>query len=411
MGGALGSGEFTQGLAGGIQNAMQMRRQSMDNQMRADYMKTQKKLLDAQWKAAEMEEQWWNQQPSNVRGLKFMPKEAQTIGMLMAGIIPLPGMTPVAGAPGAPPSPGPAGAQPAGLDVPPMALPENLPIQPPQSQDNVVDIITQARTNPMLGLTLNKIFGENPGRVTFRDDYLSPKTGKPALQGFDTAGRPIPEVSYGRAAQREERAQQTQFIDPDSGMPLTFNPLTRTYDVANVPGLKEVGIRKQRLPVETSNDIAQGMTYLQTVDKIKGLYNKALAGPAAGRANIAAQHIMNNPEFKAAQFNIGTLRTIVYQLSGKQINETELKWLERDILPSLKQPNENFAANLKQLDEWLTLKLTNQTDALGTNYILPKNVQNFIMQRMGQAPKQPSLNLGGKKSGAQKVGRFVVEEE
>ena len=402
----MGGGDFIQGLTGGIQNAMQMRQQSVDNQMRAEYMKTQKKLMDMQWKAAEMEEQWWNQQPANIRGLKFMPKEAQTIGMLMSGIMPLPGMAPVGGGGGTstPPSPipAPAGAQPAGWGGPPMELPaENAPpqIQPqggPTSGD-VVDIITQARANPLTGLALNKIFGENPGRVMFRDDYISPKTGKPALQGFDIAGRPIPEVSYERAPQREERTQQSQLIDPASGMPLTFNPLTGSYKIANVPGLKEVGIRKQRLPVETSNDLAQGMTYLQTVDKITRIYNKDLAGPAAGRANIAAQHVMNNPEFKAAQFNIGTLKTIVYQLSGKAISDIEQKWLERDILPSLKQPNKNFGANLQQLDEWLTLKLSNQVNALDTNYILPKNVQSFITQRTGQpVSKQPDLKLGQK---------------
>lgn len=402
----MGGGDFIQGLTGGIQNAMQMRQQSVDNQMRADYMKTQKKLMDMQWKAAEMEEQWWNQQPENIRGLKFMPKEAQTIGMLMAGIMPLPGMAPAGGGTGAPPSPMPApetaGAQPAGWGGPPMALPpENIPpsIQPQggSAGGGVTDIISQARTNPLMGLALNKIFGENPGRVAMRDDYVSPETGKPSLQGFDIAGRPVPGVSYPRTPGREEREQQSQFIDPASGMPLTFNPLTGTYKIANVPGLKEVGIRKQRLSTEVSSDLAQGMTYLQTVDKIKGIYNKALAGPAAGRANIAAQHVMNNPEFKAMQFNIGTLRTIVYQLSGKAINETEQAWLEKDILPSLKQPNENFFSNLQQLDEWLTLKLLNQSDALSTNYIMPKNVQDFIRQRTGQlTSKQPDLKLGQK---------------
>ena len=212
----MGGGDFIQGLTGGIQNAMQMRQQSVDNQMRAEYMKTQKKLMDMQWKAAEMEEQWWNQQPANIRGLKFMPKEAQTIGMLMSGIMPLPGMAPAGGGggTGTPPSPMPAsaGAQPAGWGGPPMELPaENMPpqIQPQggPTGGGVVDIVAQARTNPLLGGLLKKFMGANPGEIAYRSGIADPVTGKAQTVGLDVSGKQIPGISLPEA-EKPETAQQ-----------------------------------------------------------------------------------------------------------------------------------------------------------------------------------------------------------
>ena len=114
---------------------------------------------------------------------------------------------------------------------------------------------------------------------------------------------------------------------------------------------------------------------------------------------------MDNPEFKKMQFNVGTLRTIVYQLSGKQINETELAWLNNEILPNLKQPNKNFAANLEQLSQWLGNKLGNQIDSLNTSYVVPANIAAYGKSQNTGGPLKPSLDLGKGK------GKLSPEDE
>jgi hypothetical protein len=187
------------------------------------------------------------------------------------------------------------------------------------------------------------------------------------------------------------KVQQTSFVDEDNN-PLIFDPDNETYRVANT-GTK-VYPKKKSLTSEITDNMGGGITYLQQIDKIEKTYNDALAGPASGNINKASGMVINNPEFQGLRLDVGTLRTVVYQLSGKQINESEQKWLENDILPSLTQPNENFKAKLTELKSWMKTKLKNQVETFGTSYIIPKNVEDYL-----------------KNSDGKKIGRFTIEEQ
>lgn len=95
---------------------------------------------------------------------------------------------------------------------------------------------------------------------------------------------------------------------------------------------------------------------IRASDAVSDALKPGIAGPITGRARKFGAKYFSDEDVTKLQSRIGQLRTIVYGFSGKQINESELKWLKDDIIPQLENPGPNFETKLKELDSWLKRK-------------------------------------------------------
>jgi hypothetical protein len=136
--------------------------------------------------------------------------------------------------------------------------------------------------------------------------------------------------------------------------------------VPGTPPLKGPFIPAQQklLPDDRAAGFGDAKTLVSNMKNISDTWDRTLTGPAQGNVNKAKSLVMNNPEFESLRAQLGQLRTIIYNISGKQINESELKWLDTEILPKLTNPDENFKAKLNQLNKWILAKAKNSASAL-----------------------------------------------
>lgn len=111
----------------------------------------------------------------------------------------------------------------------------------------------------------------------------------------------------------------------------------------------------QQLKTPTTEETTKLSEYRNTYNEIEDIgraMNDLFIGPYEGNWNTLKSKFADTPEFQKFKTKAAQLRTIIYGLSGKQINETEQKWLD-GILPKVYQPDENFQSNLDTLKEWI----------------------------------------------------------
>lgn len=111
----------------------------------------------------------------------------------------------------------------------------------------------------------------------------------------------------------------------------------------------------QNVSEATAKDLSLFKTAVSAVDTIYDNFDAKYVGPLQGNWKAIASKVTNDPEFTAFQNEVKRMREIVYPLTGKQINESELKWLDT-ILAKLSNPDENFKANLQEVRDWLADK-------------------------------------------------------
>jgi hypothetical protein len=93
---------------------------------------------------------------------------------------------------------------------------------------------------------------------------------------------------------------------------------------------------------------------LESIKAVKEVSDRGdLTGVVKGRALKFGTKFFNNEEAIKLKNRVAQLRTIIYGLSGKQINESEQKWLENDILPQMQNPDENFETTLNEFEAWV----------------------------------------------------------
>lgn len=92
---------------------------------------------------------------------------------------------------------------------------------------------------------------------------------------------------------------------------------------------------------------------IAAVQGVKEIYDAGIPGAISGRVHKYGSKFFSDKEYTQLKNRVGQLRTLVYGLSGKQINETELQWLKEEILPSLMQPSDNFEMTLAEYDAWV----------------------------------------------------------
>lgn len=94
-----------------------------------------------------------------------------------------------------------------------------------------------------------------------------------------------------------------------------------------------------------------------------------LSGPITGRLRNVYAKLFDDPEFVKLRTELKQMMTVVYGLSGKQLNQWELSWLSDDILPDLKMPTGNLMARLGAFEDWIqTNRITDAATALEAGY-------------------------------------------
>jgi len=159
------------------------------------------------------------------------------------------------------------------------------------------------------------------------------KEGKPVT--LDAEGNPYKGPLY--PAQKARLSPEAQKFQND------------LVDIGeNVKGIKDFMSLKVKGP--------DGKPIFKRNKKGKIMFDKSLTGPFQGRGRAIMAYLVNDPRFAAFRQKVGRLRAIVYGLSGKQINQSELQWLQKEILPRFSQPDENFIAVLEEVMQWVEQK-------------------------------------------------------
>jgi hypothetical protein len=115
---------------------------------------------------------------------------------------------------------------------------------------------------------------------------------------------------------------------------------------------------KQQLTTATTEETGSLAVYSDLYDvsaELEELYDETLVGPFEGNVERMKSVFVGTPEFTKFKSMADRLRTIVYGFSGKQINETELVWLD-GLLPKMYNPDENFIARLTSIKDWVADK-------------------------------------------------------
>jgi len=126
------------------------------------------------------------------------------------------------------------------------------------------------------------------------------------------------------------------------------------------PGPKQLG----RLPADQNETLATFKSIHQSTQDAAKLFKPSFVGPIVGRGRTLAKNFISMPDFVKFRSTVGQLRTIVYGLSGRQINQTEQEWLKKEILPAIDNPGPNFMATLEVLQNWIESKHNKLYDSL-----------------------------------------------
>lgn len=97
---------------------------------------------------------------------------------------------------------------------------------------------------------------------------------------------------------------------------------------------------------------------LSSIKSIREVMNRAsMTGPVTGRARQIGTQFYSDADATTLKNRLAQLRTVIYGLSGKQINESEQKWLENEVLPNMSNPSENFEVTLNEFEGWLKRRI------------------------------------------------------
>lgn len=137
-------------------------------------------------------------------------------------------------------------------------------------------------------------------------------------------------------------------LSPDAtGENLVWNPKEGRFE-------RGTGVYKPT-PEETKRTYGALINNLGSIKEIRDIVNKAsTTGPISGRAKKLGARFFSDRDAQKLINTVGQLRTIIYGMSGKQINEQEQEWLDKEILPKIEQPDENFDVAVDILENWLS---------------------------------------------------------
>lgn len=148
----------------------------------------------------------------------------------------------------------------------------------------------------------------------------------------------------------QERPYYTTQMDRDGKL--------RVFDARSGKFLPETGDEVVKsAPTEIKTSISNFNDNLNTVKEIRKITNIGdLTGVVRGRTKQIGRRFYSDVQATTLANRLAQLRTIIYGLSGKQINEQEQKWLNDEVLPQMRQPTENFEVTLDEFEKWIKRK-------------------------------------------------------
>ncbi len=187
-----------------------------------------------------------------------------------------------------------------------------------------------------------------PGFVT------DPKVREQAYKDFaDPKNKKLKNEVVSEANEMAKARAVPIVVQTDTG-PMVIDRGKGTAKPVTGPG----GTTVPRLtPSEVNVAYAALVDNTNSINAVKEAYDSGVVGPVTGRARRLGAKFFSDTELTRLQNRVGQLRTIIYGLSGKQINEAEQKWLDNEIIPNLKQPSDNFEVTLVEFEQWVKRKM------------------------------------------------------
>lgn len=160
---------------------------------------------------------------------------------------------------------------------------------------------------------------------------------------------------------RENLVGRKQVIGADEdGNLITFNPIGGKIETTTVaqPQPKQKGRipAEQVVAIATIDSLKEGITSIRNLAKA----NPQAIGPIEGNWTRIKTRFVGDQDATTLLREVESMITLAYALSGKQISEKEMKMLKAAILPTVTQPDVNFAAALDHAERWLTRNRTNR---------------------------------------------------
>ena len=186
------------------------------------------------------------------------------------------------------------------------------------------------------------------------DSFLAAKAGGFKFDYSTPEGRMGMLKLYGLVP---EMAKEFQAWKRDMAPPI-YNAVSTSEGILpfSVRGGQVAGgpIGGKPLPNEMITTNQQIGTLKETLDRVKALYKDDYVGPVAGRISGAKEVTIGVPT-EQAQFNADVAQiknSLVYLMSGKQINEQEYQRLAKQ-LPDKNLPSDVFKARMNTFDKTL----------------------------------------------------------
>lgn len=201
---------------------------------------------------------------------------------------------------------------------------------------------TPAEKEPTVPLFVDKILPDGRAQAM---------RWNPATKDHDIPfGSPKTE-SQSASSALAKKPQQSQFTDPESGLPLIFDPVSGSYKVAEVGGSGKVAPRTVNPSAgeRTTNamfDVIRGQ-----LQRIKGSYKSDYVGLISGQAGRATQFQDPN-EAGFRQVILDVKDSLLRARSGAQINEQEYKRLAK-LVPDFTDSEPQFAGKMKSFETTL----------------------------------------------------------
>jgi hypothetical protein len=111
-------------------------------------------------------------------------------------------------------------------------------------------------------------------------------------------------------------------------------------------------------PTEVKTAVMNLNGNLSSIKAIREITDRnPLTGPIVGRTRQIGTQYYSDEEATKLKNRLAQLRTVIYGLSGKQINESEQDWLKNEVLPNMTNPSANFEVTLNEFENWLTRRI------------------------------------------------------
>jgi len=252
------------------------------------------------------------------------------------------------------------------------ALPETLT----QGIEGGGDLVFEAEANIARQQRLDENKFSKMQRDRSTTDLINYQAVSP--QDFDEAGTLRPEAGEKFRDFRLERSRVPKgpyraIIDGKETF-VTLNPLTGAFEpiTAGKVGITEIKkLTKKSVPAGIIKELSGFKVHLITMREVDSMAREMIGkiGPVAGTFNKLKAQFFANPEFQKIMQKVASLSTIRFDLSGAQSSDKEMLWFNRELLPQLKQPGENFLAQLAMLREYVEKKSLLLTQGLiGADY-------------------------------------------